>query len=73
MDGEVEGDSDLIRYILKGRGNRRPFGCPHLEQFELLRRYMRYQLVSAGSEIMDGVVEISPYRLGAFAPAALFL
>jgi len=67
MDGEVEGDSDLIPVHIKKDGE---IGARSAvltsEQFELLRRYMRYQLVSAGSEIMDGVVEISPYRLGAF-------
>ena len=67
MDGEVEGDSDLVPVHIKKDGE---IGARSAvltsEQFELLRHYMRYQLASAGSEIMDGVVEISPYRLGAF-------
>lgn len=67
MDGEVQGDSDLVPVHIKKDGELGARSAVlTLEQFELLRYYLRRQLASAGSEIMDGVVEISPYRLGAF-------
>ncbi|OPZ74887.1 MAG: ATP-dependent helicase/deoxyribonuclease subunit B [Firmicutes bacterium ADurb.Bin456] len=67
MDRDVQGNSDLIPVQIKkdgGLGSRS--AVLTLEQFELLRCYLRHQLASAGSGIMDGVVEISPYRLGTF-------
>jgi ATP-dependent helicase/nuclease subunit B len=34
------------------------------EQFELLRVYLKTQLISAGNDIIDGVVDIAPLRQG---------
>jgi ATP-dependent helicase/nuclease subunit B len=67
MDNSIAGDSDLIPVQMKKNGE---FSARSqvisTEQFDLLREHLRRQLVSAGSYIAGGVVDISPYRRGAF-------
>ncbi|MDD4766774.1 MAG: helicase-exonuclease AddAB subunit AddB [Desulfotomaculaceae bacterium] len=65
MDSGLTGDSDLIPVQIKKDGefaSRSAVLTP--AQFTLLREHLRRQLISAGTEIMDGVVAISPYRSG---------
>ncbi len=65
MDSGLTGDSDLIPVQIKKDGEfatRSAVLTP--AQFTLLREHLRRQLISAGTEIMDGVVAISPYRSG---------
>ncbi len=67
MDFGMEGDSDLIPVIINKDGDLGARSSVLTrEQFELLRVYLRYQLISAGSDIVGGVVDISPYRRGSF-------
>lgn len=69
MDNSLSGDSDLIPVQIKKDGGfsaRSAVLTP--AQFTLLREHLRRQLTSAGSDIMDGVVDISPYRRGANRP-----
>ncbi len=67
MDGGVEGESVLLPVQIKKNGELGARSAVlTLEQFELLRIYLRSQLAATGSEIMDGMVDISPYRQGAF-------
>ncbi len=69
MDCGLTGDSDLIPVQIKKDGEfsaRSAVLTP--AQFSLLREHLRHQLISAGGDIMDGVVDISPYRSGAGRP-----
>jgi len=65
MDGSRDGDSFLIPVYFKSGGD---IGARSavltVKQFGLLRAYLRRLLISAGSGIIDGVVDISPYRQG---------
>lgn len=67
MDGELSGASDLIPVQLKRDGafSARSAVLTGL-QFALLRTYLRRQLLAAGNEIINGVVDIAPYRQGNF-------
>lgn len=69
MDNSIAGDSDLIPVQMKKNGE---FSARSQvisnEQFDLLREHLRCQLISAGSDITGGVVDISPYRCGTFRP-----
>lgn len=67
MDAGLTGDSDLIPVQLKKEGGFAARSAVLTrEQFGLLRAYLRAQLVSAGNDILGGVVDISPYRRGTF-------
>jgi ATP-dependent helicase/nuclease subunit B len=65
MDSAIDGGSDLIPVKIKKDGSIAA-GPTVLTpaQLELLREHLHTQLVSTGSEIMGGVVDISPYRRG---------
>lgn len=67
MDGRAGAASDLLPVGFKKDGG---FSARSTvldrEQFNLLRAYLRRQLAGAGSEIMAGVKDISPYRQGNF-------
>ncbi len=65
MDRGLAGESELIPVQIKKDGEfaARSMVLTGL-QFELLRAYLRFQLSSAGEDIMNGVVDISPYRRG---------
>lgn len=67
MDGKLEGDSDLIPVHIKTNGDLGARSAVLTrEQFDLLRLYLRRLLISSGSKIVGGVVDISPYRRGTF-------
>lgn len=67
MDGELEGDSDLIPVQIKKDGEMGARSAVLTrEQFGMLRAYLRSQLIAAGNDITGGVVDISPYRRGTF-------
>lgn len=69
MDSNVSGDSDLIPVQVKKDGEFSARSAVlTLEQFELLRGHLRRELIRAGSDIVGGVVDISPYRRGASRP-----
>ncbi|TEB17302.1 ATP-dependent helicase/deoxyribonuclease subunit B [Pelotomaculum sp. FP] len=65
MDDGLGAESDLIPVRIKKDG---AFAARSAvltaEQFELLRAFLRAQLISAGSDIVDGVVDIAPLRRG---------
>jgi ATP-dependent helicase/nuclease subunit B len=69
MDSAIDGGSDLIPVKIKKDGSIAA-GPTVLTpaQLELLREHLHTQLVSTGSEIMGGVVDISPYRRGSGRP-----
>lgn len=63
MDDTLVDISDLIPVQLKKDGDISARSAVLTkEQFDTLRAYLRLQLVSAGNEIRDGVVDIAPYR-----------
>ncbi|WP_027414695.1 helicase-exonuclease AddAB subunit AddB [Aneurinibacillus terranovensis] len=64
MDTTLEGGySDILPVALKKDGGfYSSSSVATLEQFDLLRRYTRQMIQTIGSEIMDGVVAIHPYR-----------
>ncbi|NPV74336.1 MAG: helicase-exonuclease AddAB subunit AddB [Pelotomaculum sp.] len=65
MDAGLDGISDLIPVQIKADGSFAARSAVLTrEQFALLRSYLRFQLASAGSEIIGGTVEIAPYRKG---------
>lgn len=67
MDYGLEGDSSLIPVHIKKDGCLGTRSAVLTgEQFEMLRAWLRYQLTSAGSGIVNGVVDIQPYRRGTF-------
>ena len=69
MDSTIDGDSDLIPIKIKRDGCIAVSpSAIKAEQLELLRQYLYAVLISAGSSIMNGVVDISPYRRGSFRP-----
>ncbi len=69
MDNGLAGESELIPVQIKRDGE---FAARSMvltgAQFQLLREYLRYQLISAGEDIMSGVVDIAPYRWGSQRP-----
>ena len=69
MDSTIDGDSDLIPIKIKKDGCiAASASAIKAEQLELLREYLHTQLINAGSSIMNGAVDISPYRRGSFRP-----
>lgn len=65
MDTELAAESDLIPVRIKKDGDFAARSTVFTrEQFELLRAFLRVQLISAGSDIIDGVVDIAPLRRG---------
>ncbi|KUK81797.1 MAG: ATP-dependent helicase/deoxyribonuclease subunit B, partial [Pelotomaculum thermopropionicum] len=63
MDGSIKGQSDLIPVYLKSSGELADRSAVLTrEQFDLLRAYLRSKLISAGNEIMRGMIDIAPYR-----------
>lgn len=65
MDDGLGADSDLIPVRIKKDGDfTASSSVLTREQFELLRAFLRAQLISAGSDIIDGVVDIAPLRRG---------
>ncbi|MCG9968053.1 helicase-exonuclease AddAB subunit AddB [Pelotomaculum terephthalicicum JT] len=67
MDSGLSGPSDLIPVQLKRDGDFAARSAVLTgQQFELLRAYLRMQLLSAGNDIISGVVDIAPYRQGNF-------
>lgn len=66
MDQRLEGESDLIPVQLKKDGDFSARSAVLTrDQFRLLRSFLRRELVSAGNDIVNGVVDIAPYRQGA--------
>lgn len=69
MDSGLTGESELIPVQIKKDGE---FAARSMVltpvQFEVLREHLRFQLRSAGSDILSGVVDISPYRRGSRRP-----
>jgi ATP-dependent helicase/nuclease subunit B len=65
MDDGLEAESDLVPVRIKKDGT---FAARSdvltREQFEVLRSFLRAQLIAAGSDIIDGVVDIAPLRRG---------
>ncbi|MCL6636046.1 MAG: PD-(D/E)XK nuclease family protein, partial [Peptococcaceae bacterium] len=67
IDPGLTGQSDLVPVYLKKDGSLgENSGTLTLEQFDLLRTYLRSQILAAGDEITGGTVDISPYRRGSF-------
>jgi len=65
MDGSIKGQSDLIPVYIKSSGDFADRSAVLTrEQFDLLRVYLRSKFISAGNDIMSGVIDISPYRHG---------
>lgn len=65
MDGEISGYSKLVPAALKADGNFYANSAVFsLEQFKLLRHHLHQTLQKLGREIIDGKVEIAPYRRG---------
>lgn len=65
MDNEMGADSDLIPVRIKKDGSFAARSSVFTrEQFNLLRAFLRAQLTAAGSDIIDGVVDIAPLRRG---------
>jgi ATP-dependent helicase/nuclease subunit B len=65
MDNNLETDSDLIPVKIKKDGSFAARSAVLTrEQFDLLRAFLRTQLIAAGSDIIDGVVDIAPLRRG---------
>ncbi|HEX2998823.1 MAG TPA: PD-(D/E)XK nuclease family protein [Armatimonadota bacterium] len=65
MDDGLGAESDLVPVRIKKDGT---FAARSdiltREQFEVLRWFLRTQLIAAGSDIIDGVVDIAPLRRG---------
>jgi ATP-dependent helicase/nuclease subunit B len=69
MDSGVTGDSDLIPVQIKKDGDFSARSAVLTqEEFVLLREHLRCQLTTAGSDILGGVIDISPYRRGSIRP-----
>ena len=69
MDGGLVGYSELIPVQIKTSGDISARSAVLTrEQFDLLRAYLRFQLITTGNEIMGGMVDISPYRRGTYRP-----
>jgi len=67
MDSGLTESSDLIPVQFKKDGDFTARSAVlTMEQFKLLRRYLRSQLLSAGNDIINGTVDIAPFRLGNF-------
>lgn len=67
MDRGLSGASDLIPVQLKRDGGFSARSAVLTgQQFALLRAYLRRELLAAGNEIINGVVDIAPYRQGDF-------
>lgn len=69
MDRGLAGESELIPVQIKRDGefaarSRVLTGT----QFQMLREYLHFQFRTAGENIMNGVVEIAPYRRGSRRP-----
>lgn len=65
MDDSIRGHSDLVPVgIKKDGGFHSRSAVLDSEQFQLLRTYLRRLLVSAGTEISTGKVDIEPYSKG---------
>jgi ATP-dependent helicase/nuclease subunit B len=65
MDRQFGPDSDLLPVRIKKDGGFTAHSAVLTqEQFELLRVYLKTQLISAGNDIIDGVVDIAPLRQG---------
>jgi len=65
MDRQFGPDSDLLPVKIKKDGNFTAHSAVLTrEQFELLRSHLKTQLISAGNDIIDGVVDIAPVRQG---------
>lgn len=63
MDSGISGYSDLIPAGLKKDGSLYSnASMVSLQQFNVLRRYLRKLLAYAGQKILDGSIEIKPYR-----------
>ncbi|OPY57853.1 MAG: ATP-dependent helicase/deoxyribonuclease subunit B [Pelotomaculum sp. PtaU1.Bin035] len=63
MDSGLVGTSDLIPVQFKKDGDFTAHSAVLTEeQFKLLRAYLHLQLISAGNDIVSGVVNIAPYR-----------
>jgi ATP-dependent helicase/nuclease subunit B len=65
MDDGLGGESDLIPVRIKKDGTFAARSAVLTrEQFELLRSFLRSQLIASGSDIIDGVVDIAPLKQG---------
>ncbi|MDD3654146.1 MAG: helicase-exonuclease AddAB subunit AddB [Desulfotomaculaceae bacterium] len=67
MDSGMSNKSDLFQVQFKKDGSFTANSTVLTEeQFDLLRAYLRKQLISAGDEIISGKVDIAPFRQGNF-------
>lgn len=65
MDDGMGTESDLIPVRIKKNGEFAARSAVLTrEQFKLLREFLRAQLISTGSDIIDGVVDIAPLKRG---------
>lgn len=62
MDRQIDGESLIIPARINKDGSLGRSSAATMEQFEVLRGYVRKSLASIGSEILDGNVAISPYK-----------
>lgn len=67
MDNSPEGESVLIPVYFKAGGELGARSAVlTIEQFYMLRLYLRRMLVTSGNNIISGTVDISPYKRGSF-------
>lgn len=62
MDKSIDGDSLIIPARINKDGTLGRSSAATMEQFGVLRRYVRKTLASIGSEILDGNISVSPYK-----------
>lgn len=65
MDREISGRSDIIPAALKNDGSFMSASqIATIEQFDILRKYVRKAISSTCEKILGGDIEISPYKKG---------
>lgn len=65
MDGSISSHSELLPVSLKSDGSfMKKSSIAQPEQWDQLRNHVRKTIQEIGSEIMNGKVDIAPYRMG---------
>lgn len=70
MDEQIEGDSDIIPARINKDQTLGRSSAASLEQFEQLRRHVKSILTKLGEEIIDGSINISPYKKNKSTPCS---
>lgn len=63
MDSEIEGSSDIIPAAVKKDGElSKNSSVATMEQFNMLRKYVRVTMAELCEKILEGNIDISPYK-----------